>query len=395
MVTVHGQSSRYEDYLKQNAVAWNDTNSNLDKILSPDLLNSQLLLIGESHGVQYTHEIEFDLLQQIKKKTGFRYLILELGVLDEVYLNRYLQSGQEAYLDSFFHFHSATFFFNKSEQQFFRNLYKFNQSLPEQERIRIVCIDLDFAHRDAIAFLKREWLSELPAIEKAVFDSIQPKTDSSAGIIRKFENAYSYFNNNAAAYQKHLGPVYNNVERLLTNIHNRIKIALSGTDVLRDSVMFQNFQTYVVRNKLQNEKMVGIMGSFHTKQEDQEGNSRFAAILRKSGIVKDIVSVEFVYNGGEVMIPARSFPNDADAKGKMFVNRANGNGIRSLPLQQWDLLEPYFNNNKAWLFNLNKENSPFKTSRAFVSKDDDSFFTTQLFQVLVLINKSPATVPYE
>jgi hypothetical protein len=95
------------------------------------------------------------------------------------------------------------------------------------------------------------------------------------------------------------------------------------------------------------------------------------------------------------MIPARSFPNAPDAKGKMFVNRANGNGILSLPIMQWNLLEPYFEKNKAWLFYLDKENSPFKKSQAFVSKEDDSFYTTQLFQVLVLINNSPATLPYE
>lgn len=394
-VNAQAQTLREEIYLQQNAIAWNDGNSNLDKILNPSVVNNQLLLIGESHGVQYTHELEFDLLQQIKKKTGFRYLLLELGVLDEVYLNRYLHSGNEACLDSFFRFHSATFFFNKSEQQFFRNLYRLNQSLPEKEKIRIVCIDLEFAHRDAIAFLKREWLSHLPANEKIPFDSIQPKTDSSAGIIRKFENAYTLFNTNTAAYQKQLGPLYADVERLLTNINNRLKIALSGTDVLRDSVIFQNFQSYVVRNNLQDEKFVGIMGSFHTKQEDQEGNSRFATIIRKSKLMKGVLSFQFVYNGGEAMIPARSFPNDADAKGKMFVNRANGNGILSLPVAQWNLLEPYFDNNKAWLFDLSKDNSPFKTSGAFVSKEDEGFFTTQLFQVLVLINNSPATLPYE
>jgi hypothetical protein len=395
LITIQAQSLPHEDYLKQNAVAWNDSNSNIDKVLNPGLLNNQFLLIGESHGVRYTHELEFDLLCQLKKRTGFRYLVMELGVLDEVYLNRYLQSGNAAYLDSFFRFHRATFFFNKSEEQFFRNLYRLNQSLPEKESIRIFCIDLDFAHRDAIAFLKREWLFHLPATEKAPFDSIQPKTDSSAGIIRKFESAYTYFINNAKAYQKHLGVVYSDAERMLINIQNRLKIAISGTDGLRDSVMFQNFQTYVIRNKMENEKIAGIMGSFHTKQEDHEGNPRFATILRKSGLMKGIASFEFAYNGGEVMIPARSFPNDADAKGKMFVNRANGNGILSLPLAQWDLLEPYFDNNKAWFFDLCKENSPFKTSGAFVSEEDNSFFTTQLFQVLVLINNSPATVPYE
>ena len=140
--------------------------------------------------------------------------------------------------------------------------------------------------------------------------------------------------------------------------------------------------------------MVGIFGSFHVKQADDPADPKFGALVKKNNLVNGLVSFVFGYNEGEVMMPAGNFPDAEDAKGKMFVNRPNGNGIWSYPMKQWELLDPFFRKNRAWLFRLDDKDSPFHSSTAFTTKLDEPYFTTELFQVFILVNNSPATQSY-
>lgn len=385
-----------QEYLKKNAIVWNIGFIDPEKLFDKELLKNQLFLIGEGHGAQYNTEMQFDMIRFLQKKTGLRFILLELGFLDQIYLNRYLATGNEQVLDSFFHFHPNTFYFNKQLFHFFQQLYSFNQSLPEKEKLQIITVDLDFAYRDALLFLQRKVLDSLPEDQKKLFTDMDPVNDTAKLLISKFDKAYSFFNKHNNNYKKWLGKNYEDVKHLLANIQQRLYIASSKRNDLRDSVMVQNFLYAKERYGIKQQKVMGIMGSFHVKQQDTPEDPRFATILRKLNAVNGIVSFMSVYNGGEAMLPNRNNIVGADNKKKLFINAKITNGSLSGAVKEFNLLEPFFDTNKAYLFHLNRKTTPFHQSDAFTLSEDPKHVTTaQLFQILVLYNQSPATIPYK
>nr|WP_294907124.1 hypothetical protein [uncultured Lacibacter sp.] len=384
------------DYLQQNHATWNTGFNNAEKVFTKSILQNQLFLVGEGHGTQFNNELQFDLIKHLQQTVGLKYILLELGFLDQLYLNRYLQTGNEKLLDSFFHFHPNTFYFNKQLFHFFQKLYSFNLQLPAKNKLQIITVDLDFAYRDALLYLQRNLHATLPDSLKHYFTSMQPTKDTAAVLIQKFNNAYSSFINNDRIYKKHLGKDFEDTKHLLDNINQRLQIAVSKRNDLRDSVMYQNFLYAKKRYGIMDHKILGFMGSFHVKQFDVPGDPRFAAILVKSNAVKGVVSLTSIYNGGEAMIPNRNNKTDSSGKTPAYINLKVSNGSLSGPVNNYELMEPYFNVSKAVLFLLNKKDSPFHQSNAFTQGDDpEAATTTQLFQVLILFNQSPATVPYK
>lgn len=385
-----------QEYLKKNAIAWNNGFAYPEKLFDKELLQNQLFLIGEGHGAQYNTELQLDMIRYLQKKTGLRFILLELGFLDQIYLNRYLTTGNEQVLDSFFHFHPNTFYFNKQLFHFFQQLYSFNKSLQEKDKLQIITVDLDFAYRDALLFLKREAFASLPEDQKKIFTDMDPANDTAQLLISKFDEAYSFFKKNNGNYKKLLGKNYEDVKHLLDNIQQRLYIATRKRNDLRDSVMAQNFLYAKERYGIKQQKIIGIMGSFHVKQQDTPEDPRFAAILRKLNAVNGIVSFMSVYNGGEAMLPNRNNIVGADNKKKLFINAKITNGSLSGAVKEFNLLEPFFDSNKAYLFHLNRKATPFSQSDAFtLGEDPGSVTTTQLFQILILYNQSPATIPYK
>lgn len=385
-----------QKYLKKNAIVWNNGFADPEKLFDKELMKNQLFLIGEGHGAQYNTELQFDMIRYMQKKTGLRFILLELGFLDQIYLNRYLTTGNEQLLDSFFHFHPNTFYFNRQLFHFFQQLYSFNQSLPEKDKLQIITVDLDFAYRDALLFLQREALASIPEDQKKLFTDMDPVNDTAKLLINKFDEAYSFFNKNNSNYKKWLGKNYEDVKHLLDNIQQRLYIATSKRNDLRDSVMYHNFLYAKERYQIKQQKVIGIMGSFHIKQQDTPEDPRFATILRKQNAVNGIVSFMSVYNAGEAMLPNRNNIPGADNKRRLFITAKITGGSLSGAVKDFKLLEPFFDSNKAYLFHLNRKATPFSKSDTFTLGEDPSpVVTTQLFQILILYNQSPATIPYK
>jgi hypothetical protein len=165
--------------------------------------------------------------------------------------------------------------------------------------------------------------------------------------------------------------------------------------------MFLNFKRIVEAKHLENEQFYGLFGFTHVLQSGiNQGNSTpFAAKIRKSGLslanqVKSIVC----YNlDSEVFFPKNDqYPTPPDEK-ISFLN-VDGpllmvNGINDL--------KEVTQENTITLFDLEKLNSPFKSSQRlagvkvnFLGNDvlpnNVSQSTTEFFQYVILIRNSKA-----
>jgi len=134
-----------KEYLSKNHASINleyDDFTGLD-ILSKDLKGKKIILTGEKHGLDKNYKMKFKMLKHLQKEIGVNYLLSEMGYPDAYFLNKYLDSGDEKILMDYFSNYSAQKSANEDYYKLYKNIYEFNQTLPENKRIKIVGVDIN------------------------------------------------------------------------------------------------------------------------------------------------------------------------------------------------------------------------------------------------------------
>jgi hypothetical protein len=385
-----------KDYLQAHHASWDGSFSRLQRVFDKSFYSQQVFLIGETHGIQYSYELQIALIRQLKHKTNFRYLLLEVGYLDGLLLNRYLRSGNEGYLEQFFKAQQGNFHWNKSTEKLYKNLYALNRALPDNEQIILLPLDLAFAHRESLLWLQDSVFTPLQragSFEEALY-ALDPREDTASELLLKYLLAYERFTAQEALYRQQLGPAYAETAYLLRNLYQRYQLQRSGSmDQQRDSIMYENLLFWKKQYGIGQEKMVGLFGSEHVKQVQQADQPRLGAILKASEEVAGLVSLYMVYTNCEIMLPNRMASQDTGMP--VYLTRKLVNdGSMCEPTAGLELLKPFEQASKASLFNLAGRHSPFAQSGAFLKQSEQQHSTTDMFQILILINSSPATLPY-
>ena len=375
----------FTNYLRQNGAEWMDGNSHIEKVMDRAFLQNQLILIGQNPGAPYASDVQFDLLKFLKQKTNFRYLLVERGYLDKIYINRYLSTGNEAVLDTLIKLRPALVS-QEGQSRFYRQLYVLNRSLPPRDKIIIVPLDFEFAYPEAIHFLKDQVFADLPDGYR-IADSLMPGGDSIEQVIAPFRVAKEIFQAREKQFRKILGLKFEDAAGLFRSLELFFANRLNNRPGLHDSIMSLNLQFYRKSDHIGRAHMVGLFATSHVKQEDHPGEPRFAAMVGRKKDVNGIASVVSVYNGLDMQI--RTSLNPAGISRPVYGSPMD-EGVNDLPVKYGQLLGG-FTRPKAMLFRLDRKNSPFLHSTAFTVPGDEPFTTTKLFQVLILINPFPAT----
>ena len=382
------------DYLAKNSATWNDGFKNMERVFTPEVLKNQLFMIGEGHGIAYSYDMQYDLVAYLQKKAGIKYLFMELGYLDGILLNDYLKTGNDSAYIKGFEKYNGTYYYNKSVHQLFQKLYRLNKTLPEGKKIVILPVDIEHGYRKAIKYLQAKMFSGANA-NTPVGLAIN-KIDSEKGVGKEVAaeivKLYPVYKSDINTYKKALGSQFNDADFLMRNTYEMLNIALKkAADTRRDSVMLENFNIYKQRYHLQNEKLVGLFGGFHVKQTDQPNDIRFAALLKRSGAVKGICSALMVYNDGFIMMPKGS--SDTTKTGNRYKRVANTYDYFTGSFMDGNLLTPFGKSGKGVLFNLTAKGTPFTGQKSFLMDKDQYANVDEMFQLLILINNSPATEP--
>ncbi|EMR00881.1 TraB/GumN family protein [Cesiribacter andamanensis] len=387
-------------YLQANQATWNGRFSGLQRVFDKELYRQQVLLIGETHGIQYSYELQFALIAHLKKKINFTYLLLEVGYLDGLLLNRYLSTGDETYLEAFFRGHQGSFHWNKSTERLYRNLYELNRQLPEEERLILLPLDLEFSHRESLAWLQQELFvrgrtgrGERGSFEEALY-AIDPLQEAGSELLHKFGLAWERFVAQEPLMRRQLGSRYAETAYLLRNLHQRYQLQQQGSmEQKRDSLMYENLLFWKEQLGIGNQQMVGLFGSEHVKQQQPPGKSRLAAILKASPEIQGVVSFFSVYTNCEIMLPNRMATEDTGMP-VYLTRKLENDGSMSEATAGLELLPKLREGTKAALYRLDARNSPFGQSAAFLKLSEQEQVTTDMFQILILIRDSPATIPY-
>ncbi len=296
----------------QNSVTVLKNDSSFFSIPLPEsvIQNAQIVLLGETHGVSANQELEFQMLKFLKSKIDFQVLLMEASHSHAVIINKYLNTGDTAYIDTIFRHLKGTFAWTNEYAAFWKNLYAYNQTLAPEKRISCIGIDGENQYNTALYFLATI-TPDTPAfkeIQPAVIKLKNVKfSDNSVRDAWKLaEEINTNWRTNESLYETFYGENYRDFKIVLQNIVNAKLVHMtkkkSGKiryNKVRDSIMYENLLNAYSVNPTA--RMYGFFGSIHVLQDRYFGIPSLAYLLNSnsSPYKNKVISMYMYYENCE------------------------------------------------------------------------------------------------
>jgi hypothetical protein len=361
--SIQGQENNYLDYLKNNKTTLDLNSMNQWELLKTEAEQNQFIILGESHGAQDAQRIDLNLLKYLNKTVGTKNYIAELDYAQSSSINEYLRTGNETILKNVFR-HWVKIHAQWGNYDFYNKIVKIralNNTLPKAQQITFSGIDkvqdfeLYFKLIDTYMGDKNNpMLDSLRHIVRAVF------INSETVKISSFANNYvAKIEKNKPEFEQLFGKNLPIFEYLIQNL-SYCSTETSGVN--RPEAMFRNYKQLYTILHLENEKIYGMFGFFHSHQVPvQFFGEDFASKLVSSDhpSAKKVISI--------VCLPIDSKYNEWDRKAQTWNKKSFSYDDKSL--LQVDGIEDLKNlttTHTTTLFKINGLNSPFsKTGRLF------------------------------
>ena len=118
-----------------------------------DIADEQLFVMAEHwHNIKSVPRTTMKLLRYLHQNANVRILAIEQGASVAFMINQYLSSGDTTMLRDI---SRNTMFWGKENYAFFEDLREFNLSIPEEERIIVRSIDIEYKMESAIYVLNQ------------------------------------------------------------------------------------------------------------------------------------------------------------------------------------------------------------------------------------------------
>jgi hypothetical protein len=353
-----------------------------------DTSKYDIFLSGEAHATRKNYDAELALIQYLHEKAGVRYILMESGFAATAYLNMYLQSGDQNIPLQIMAELAGTPSCNDETLEFWQKLYRYNESLPPEERLTAVGIDIE--HQAVTAYLYMQLLLENKEIPQEIevplktITAFPPNLDDQ-GIAVAMNKLRSDIDKNRSLYQECLGEDFYNFEFAVNNTLTGIKAYDKSTknfDAFREQAICSNFLS--VYEHYGKGKYFGQFGSEHVFQSHcntdylSADSDRLAILLNTSDSPVDgrVCTILYTYVTCSAMNQNGSFDLSENS------------------LAQAQILSDYGESGSMTLFDLRAEGSPFGKNPIFI-KPPANGVTLNYFQYLVLIKNSGACSPYE
>lgn len=103
----------------------------------------RVFLAGEYHAQTKGYQSKKMLIQYLHEKQDVDYLICELGMGHGMFLDDYIQNGDDEKLKFFMNQIENTMAWTKEEYEFWQWLYEYNQQQSEQDKLHIIGLDVE------------------------------------------------------------------------------------------------------------------------------------------------------------------------------------------------------------------------------------------------------------
>ncbi|MEN2259572.1 hypothetical protein AAIB48_19390 [Paraclostridium benzoelyticum] len=231
-----------ENYLKKNNSEINLQDINefegLD-LIKNDFKNKKIIFTGEYHAFQKDDLFRMKLIKYLQEEIGLNYYLVEMGYSSAYFFNKYLESGDEEILKKVFSNLKGTQAFNKDDYNFFKDLYEFNKTLIEEDKIKIVGIDIE--HNMGSSY---DYIKDIIKDETLKRDALE-KTLESLKNIQSYIKTLTPANKDEDYKMKLLNDLNLNIDILLEDIKNNkeLYINLFKEDFFGFEIVVKNIKT--------------------------------------------------------------------------------------------------------------------------------------------------------
>lgn len=376
-----------QDYLSKNHSIINledsDDFSGLD-ILKKDLKGKKIVLTGENHYLDKNHLIDIKMLKYLQKQIGVNYYLGEEGYSISYFVNKYLETGDESYLNKVFKNFEGTRANNIGYYEKYRQIYEFNKTLPENERIKIIGVDIEpganmsydyimevMKDKSLITNDLEQLLYELQELTYRDKEELTRTRNTAQKVLRDAEN-------NESVYKNIFKEGLYGFKHVVKNISNMCEAYLGGRNNwnnIRDTFIYENFKS--LDSRLEDPIYFGQWGGSHIYQDI---------------FYSEINSVDEEY-------VAYKINKDEKYKGKIlsinygYYNKGRDNDSYNGLYADNNLFKDYLDTEDDMiLFKLNSKNSPFKEQDIKLYLNDYQDFKgkpiTNFFEYVLLIKNS-------
>lgn len=345
-------------YLKDYRVKKYMLNNNKFDVI--DIDNYEVFLTGETHTMAKSDEFKKKFFYYLNKNAGVKNIIEEVGFCSGLLLNKYIQTGNEKYLDFYMEQLKDTMAYNKEKYEFYKWLYEYNLQLTEEDKIIIYGIDIE--HQPLTAIMG---ISTLIDINKEVPQSLEEAIEY---VKKNDHNAILYlklaYDKNKEECEEYFGDNFIIFENCIKNLYPEE----TGSD-MRDKVMMDNFSFIYSLNR--DKKFFGQLGSEHIYQDY---------------INSDYTSIDEVRFG--ILLNSNNSPVKNKVYSLLCVYQNINDNSPSKNSFDYSLIKNY----KEDIFvDLSQENSPFYKKKYFFKDKKRAGVTCDYIQGLMILIDSNET----
>lgn len=397
---LYGQSTDKEvvQYLGKNNFEI-ETPSSYQPFLQK-ISDAKFIAVGESHGTETSYEVVNTIIDVISEVSTIDYYLVEFDYSSSYYLNKYLKSGDENYLDEVFSHFEGTFFYNRSIADSFKKI----KAKSELKDLIIVGIDIyhvpliGFKHLSSIIDKDKIYNSQYPNFKTFMSLPQESVKYRNAEFIDLLKSSINELEGVIGSSSEYFGASISDALYILKAMDISYNIKISDEeklDSLRDNQMFENFKLLGHHLGVKpSDKLFFFGGREHVIKVELPYANKFVSLMN-SQIYSDgeTVSMAMFYANSLFMIPNEQFGIEGEGK-YSEKNFFNDNGP-FFELDHINLLINAAGDSKAKGFDLNGEASPFTNADIFTKDYASTYPTGQFYDFVILINNSKATLPYK
>lgn len=369
-------------YLQQNnhGLTLSNTNNYEEFIEIADHFSSKkIVLLGENHASQFNDLLDTKMMIYLHQEHQFNYYLAETGYGLGKFINAYINGEDESLLSSIMNSLRNTFSYTQENKARLERMRAYNLSLPENERITYIGIDVEnqvgwgISAVSMIVRLRGQIPLEIaPTLSRVHAPSSRTYLNAielSKDLLLEFE-----LTELAPNYQEFLAEDIEEIKFILNNVLAKAELDQNPErfNELREPKITENYK--VINSIYPNAKYYGKWGRSHIWPSSVEGNyTTFIERLLFDGSIRrgQIESIPIFYEDGFFASPSNNFESRpitfSKAPDLLFTN-----GFQALTA-----------------FDLNEAGSPFYRTKELVTGRQE--FTANIVSLVFKLRDSPAS----
>lgn len=361
-------------YLKKNHSKINleeDKDISGLKLIKDTIKDKKIIFSGEYHSRQKDDLFRMKLIKYLKEQIGINYYLAELGYSNTYFLNKYLESGDESILIKLFSNLEGAQVYNQDDYDFFKELYEFNNTLKEEDRIKIIGVDIEHNFETSYDYLEAVTKDKNLDIDKYTSLNIENILESLQKIIQYDVNKKIYTKNEL------INELYTKSDELLKSIDDKKDKyeSLFGNDLFGIEIVVQNIKSKCLTERVDNEyesiniREEQIYENFLVQDKILDDAKYFgqwgAFHIYKNPIKYDTIASKLEEDDnykGKVMSILYNYENEYVNGNEIYLNESE------------NVFKNYLeSDDECILINLVNKNSPFKTDYVQPYNEDKGY----------------------